>query len=121
MFIVFRKVGGFYHVFDGDSYILNYLFNYKIVGNRVGFPINSINKVTNILENKKINYELDGKKINFKKKNNYEKYLEKGKVKYHFNRDIEKIYNKLDKLNSKDLKEILNFIEGKLDEWFLNS
>ena len=116
MFIVFRKVGGFYHVFDGDSYILNYLFNYKIVCNRVGFPINSINKVTNILENKKINYELDGKKINFKKKNNYEKYLEKGKVKYHFNRDIGKIYNKLDKLNSKDLKEILNFIEGKLDE-----
>ena len=40
MFIVFRKIGGFYHVFDGDSYILNYLFNYKIVGNRVGFPIN---------------------------------------------------------------------------------
>lgn len=116
MFIVFRKVVGFYHVFDGDSYILNYLFNYKIVGNRVGFPINSINKFTNILENKKINYELDGKKINFKKKNNYEKYLEKGKVKYHFNRDIEKIYNKLDKLNSKDLKEILNFIESKLDE-----
>lgn len=38
------------------------------------------------------------------------------RVKYHFNRDIEKIYNKLDKLNSKDLKEILNFIEGKLDE-----
>lgn len=53
MFVVFRKVGGFYHVFDGDSYILNYLFNYKIVGNRVGFPINSINKVINILEDKK--------------------------------------------------------------------
>lgn len=120
MFVVFRKVGGFYHVFDGDSYILNYLFNYKIVGNRVGFPVGSIHKVVNTLEDKKINYELDGKKVNFKRKNNYEKYLEKGKVKYNFKRDIEKIYGKLDQLNSKDLEEILNFIEGKLGEWIFN-
>lgn len=116
MFIVLRKVGGFYHVFDKDCYILNYLFNYKIVGNRVGFPIGAINKVTNTLEEKKISYELEGKKYDFKRKNNYEKYLEKGIVRYNFKRDVEKIYDNLDKLNSKDLKEILNFIERKLDE-----
>ncbi len=116
MLINFRKVGGFYHVFDEDCYILNYFFNYKIINNRVGFPISSINKVINILEEKKINYELDGKETNFKRKNNYGKFLEKGKTKYNFKKDIEKIYDKLDKLNSKDLKEILNFIEGKLDE-----
>ena len=121
MFIVLRKVGGFYHVFDEDSYILNYLFNYKIVGNRVGFPISAINKVINVLEEKKINYELDGKKINFKKKNNYAKFLEKGRVKYNFKMDIERIYDNLDKLNSKDLKEILNFIERKLDERLSNN
>ena len=116
MFVVLRKVGGFYHVFDDDTYILNYLFNYKIVGNRVGFPISAINKVINTLEEKKINYELEGKKYDFKRKNNYEKFKEKGKIKYNFKMDVERIYDNLDKLNSKDLKEILNFIENKLDE-----
>lgn len=35
--------------------------------------------------------------------------------------DIERIYDNLDKLNSKDLKEILNFIERKLDERLSNN
>ncbi len=115
MNVTFRKVGGFYHVFDDDIYILNYLFNYKIINNRVGFPISAINKVINTLEEKKINYQLDSNIIDFKKKNNYQKYAEKGKTKYNFKIDIEKIYDKLELLSSKDLKEILNFIESKLN------
>ena len=38
------KKGGFYTVYNNDCYIINYLFNYKIVNNKTGFPISSINK-----------------------------------------------------------------------------
>ena len=33
------KKGGFYHCYNDDSYIISYLFDYKIINNRVGFPI----------------------------------------------------------------------------------
>ena len=46
--VVLRKSGGFYHVNSDDCYILYYLFNYKIVSDRVGFPISAYNKVINI-------------------------------------------------------------------------
>ena len=55
-YLVIRKEGLFYSVFDSDAEILNYLFDYKIINNRCGFPINAINKVLNTLEEKKINY-----------------------------------------------------------------
>lgn len=33
------KKGGFYHCYNDDSYIIGYLCDYKIINNRVGFPI----------------------------------------------------------------------------------
>ena len=53
--VVLRKVGGFYQTFDDDALIISYLFNYKIKSYRCGFPINVLNKVINVLEEKKIN------------------------------------------------------------------
>ena len=55
------KAGTFYHAYNRDSYILTYLFDYKIkeLGQKnkeCGFPINSLNKVIAKLENNKINY-----------------------------------------------------------------
>ena len=54
--VVIRKVGGFYSAFDDDAIIISYLAGYKIVSGRCGFPINSLNKVTNLLGDNKINY-----------------------------------------------------------------
>lgn len=48
--VVLRKSGGFYIFFDDDAIIISFLCNYKINNGRVGFPINTINKVTNLLE-----------------------------------------------------------------------
>lgn len=56
--VVLRKSGTFYHVFDEDSYILYYLFGYKIKDSKVGFPISSLDKVTNELNKLKINYNV---------------------------------------------------------------
>ena len=54
--IVLRKSGGFYICFDDDAIVLSYLCNYKINNGKVGFPLNTINKVINILENNCISY-----------------------------------------------------------------
>ena len=79
--IKLRKIGKFYSAFDNDALIIHYLFNYKINNGRVGFPLDSYNKVINTLEDKSINYEIidNANKItkNFKDKNKYNIYLTK--------------------------------------------
>ena len=89
--IVLMKIGKFYHVYGRDSYIISYLFGYKI--NEIenmsmcGFPINSLNKIIAKLEEKKINYLIVDRKNNYevdeifdnKNLNNYKKYFEKAK------------------------------------------
>lgn len=54
--VILRKNGGFYSVNGDDCYIFYYLFNYKIVSDRVGFPLSAYNKVVNTLEDNKISY-----------------------------------------------------------------
>ena len=56
--LTLRKVGGFYQAFDGDALIISYLFNYKVINYRCGFPISAIHKVVNVLEEKSISYVL---------------------------------------------------------------
>lgn len=116
--IVLRKSGGFYVVFGDDSIIFYYLFKYKIVGDRVGFPIKSIDKVLNKLSECKINYKIINSdvNVNFKLKNNYNKYLDLGKKKYSLDYRINSIINKLELLNEKDIDKIISFIEG-VYEW----
>ena len=42
-----------------NAYILNYLFDYKILKNRkVGFPDNALNKITDKLNELKIQYQI---------------------------------------------------------------
>ena len=54
--IVIRKSGGFYSVFDDDAIVVSYLTGYKVVNGKAGFPINSLDKVINLLEDNKVNY-----------------------------------------------------------------
>lgn len=116
--IVLRKSGGFYVVFGDDSIIFYYLFKYKIVGDKVGFPIKSIDKVLNKLNECKINYKIINTDINvnFKLKNNYNKYLDLGKKKYSLDYRINSIIDKLELLDEKDIDKIISFIEG-VYEW----
>ena len=59
-YIIIIKVGNFYEVIDKDSLIINKLLNYKIkkISNtfKVGFPVNSLGNVLNVLNNNYINY-----------------------------------------------------------------
>ena len=104
--VVIRRNGGFYYALDNDALVISYLTGYKVSSRRCGFPLNSLNKVTNLLEESKVNYvvkenmkEVESK--NYKKNNKYSKVLDKGKKKY----DIDYRINKL-----------LDIIEDYIDE-----
>lgn len=109
--VVLRKNGGFYCVYGDDTYILNYLFNYKIKDDKVGFPISVLDKVINGLEEKCINYELNNNLIDFKNKNNYKKYYTLGKKKCNIDYRTNEIINKLNSLDEKKIDKILKYIE----------
>lgn len=68
---------------NNDAIIMNILFGYKLkpISSyiRIGFPLNSLNKVTSLLTEKEINYViLDNNVDHVKfKHNNYNKYIDK--------------------------------------------
>ena len=69
--VVLVKIGSFYHAYGKDSYILSYMFGYKLKKfekdyTTCGFPLDSISKVIAKLEEKKINYVI------LDRRNNYE-------------------------------------------------
>ncbi len=79
-YIIIIRCGYFYETYGEEAYIIHKIFGYKIKevsgSIRVGFPINSYNKVTNKLNKLKINYFIinENTKVKFKE-NNYSKYL----------------------------------------------
>ena len=115
-FVTIRKVGLFYQVFDDDALILHFLLTYKVIDSKVGFPNNALNKVINVLEEKKINYKVIGEDIesNFKDLNKYDLYLAKAKDKIVVQEIIHNMEIKLEKKSEEELLQILEGIE-KLD------
>ena len=119
--VVIRKTGGFYNAFDDDAIIISYLTSYKIVGGRCGFPINSLEKVVNLLEDNKVNYivkenMIEVNKKNFKKSNRYNKILDKGRKKIDIDYRINDIISKLNMLSYDRLDNLLDVIEDYIDE-----
>lgn len=83
-YVILLKSGSFYVTYDNDASILNYLFSYQIVNGKIGFPLKNIDKVTDELHNKSINYIIDNgedtEKIRKKyQKNNYSQQFEYAK------------------------------------------
>lgn len=107
------KAGKFYNYFESDTVILNYLFDYKINKNELkdcgkkpvlsgGFPITNLEKVTQELYNKKINYfvldnqnsyEVVDKKL--WSNNRYEEFYNKGTFKIKNVKKLETFYSYL--------------------------
>lgn len=113
-----RKSGTFYSVFDDDCYILYFLLGYQINNSKVGFPKAAINKVINILEENKINYEIIGENTmnNYKTLNKYDKYLKLGQEKYNKDCHYQNLIDKIKGINPEKLDKILLTIETMLDE-----
>ena len=126
-YIVLVKVGNFYYCYGRDSYIISYLFNYKInILNQniysCSFPQNALNKVIANLEQKKINYVILDRRNNYeiieksdnKNLNRYDKFYEIGKKKKVRKVRIEKIYSYL--IENTEDKELIERIEKVIDE-----
>lgn len=118
-FVILRKTGKFYNVFDDDAYILYYFFGYKIVNNKTGFPITAYNKVINALEDNYINYEVKAEKNivkNFKNKNKYSFYLEKGKEKMITYEHNKKIEEGVMELTNEEIDKVYEYIRKIINE-----
>ena len=126
-YVVLIKVGNFYYTYGRDSYIISYIFQYKInlLKNNIyscAFSQNAIHKVTAKLENEKINYlildrrnnyQVD-EKCNHKNLNRYNKYYEKAKTEISSRMRIEKIYQYL--LDNKSNKDLIAQMEKVMNE-----
>lgn len=113
--VVIRKNGGFYCVYGNDAFIFYYLFGYKIVDDKVGFPKSVYNKVINVLDENTISYDVvNGDLADYKKRNNYDKFVKLGKKKHSLDFRIKDIISKLDTLNEKDINKILDYVESML-------
>ena len=115
-YVILFKSGNFYLCFDEDATIMNYIFHYKITelknNIKVGFPISLLDKNSDILSNKRINYiVIENKQIVNSKKfelNNYNQYSSSP---FHIVSKYSRIKNISEKLkNISDDK--LNMIEG---------
>lgn len=121
-YLIILKTGVFYICINDDAFILNKLFSYKIKDfnnyKRIGFPINSLNKVLKRLERLNINYIVYDNKIITKVSftdNSYNKYKIDINTYNSYLRRIKNINSILvDRINSNNLKDILGRIENIL-------
>lgn len=121
-YVVLLKSGNFYISFNKDAIIMNNIFNYQIKQFKdyikIGFPINSVNKIVNELTLRKVSYVIiDNEIINKKKFNNnsYKKYLLEKENYEIFLFRIKKINTILkNSLNNQDIKQVLGDIENVL-------
>ena len=118
-YLEIRKVGLFYNAFDNDALIINYLLDYKIINGRCGFPINAIDKVLNLLDEKKINYKVDNDDIKQYKDNKYSLYLSKALNKNNIYESLLNIQKKIEMLDEEKVTDLLVKIEELVNEyWF---
>ena len=115
--MIFVKIGSFYYVYEEDSFILSYLFGYKIKTENncktCCFQITSFNKVFSKLKKNKINYLIIDKRLNyeivekedFKRKNQYTSFLKTALPYIELKEQLEKLcQNILENMNNQNFK-----------------
>lgn len=113
-----RKSGLFYETFDEDAVIMHYLFNYKIIDERVAFPTNSLDKVINALNEQEIDYLIIGGperiKNEFGESNSYSEILKKAENKREAEDRLNELLPKLEILDKVTLDSVLTEFETKV-------
>lgn len=113
------KSGKFYNAYGDDALILHNLFGYKVSDQgKVGFPLITLNKVTNILTDNKINYNVveknvtvDGKTF---PKNNYEKILSISEKRFNNELELNSLLKQIETLDEPALKRLIGVIKDEL-------
>lgn len=115
-----RKHGKFYASYDDDALVIHGITKYKVSNGRIGFPESALGKVTNELENKKINYiVIENDQEVIKKeftRNMYNKYLKEGKKYNALLKKESEMIEKIKNLDSSKLDKIISFIEEVCNE-----
>ena len=116
-YIILIKSGNFYVALQQDAIVLNDIFKYKLnISNniiKVGFPINTLNKILKTLDNININYIVLDKNIlhiNKNKTNTYNKYINNNKSNYILR--IKNINNILNQNIYNNIDNVLDNIEN---------
>ena len=107
--IELKSQGIFYNVYDKDAYVLYSITDYKITNGRLGFPKEKIDKVKKILDDKNINYRIDGIDKTFKN-NNYNKYLKIGTKTYNSEIERTNLLKNIKKLPYDKVLEISKYV-----------
>ena len=94
--------------------------NYNVSNGRIGFPINSIGKLQNKLEECKINYQIIDRECiiecnNFKNNNKYDNFLNIG-IKSINKIRSDDLLEKIKNLPDDKVDKIINFINEVIDE-----
>ena len=116
-----RKVGKFCQAYEDDAYVIHAIMGYNVSNGRIGFPISSIGKVQNKLEEYKISYQImDRESItdsnDFKNNNKYDKYLCVGIKSMDKKRSNDELLEKIKNLPDDKVDKIINFINEVIDE-----
>lgn len=113
-----RKSGLFYEIFDEDALIMHYLFNYKLIDERVSFPTNSLAKIINTLNEQEIDYLVIGGperiKNEFGEGNRYLEILQKAENKREAEDRLNELLPKLEILDKVTLDSVLTEFETKV-------
>ena len=116
--LILIKSGNFYVTFNDDAQIMNLLFKYKIVKNRVGFPLNIIDKIIVDLKIGELNYIIFNSEDDIKtkkfKKNAYNEVLRESKKVDYRNSRKKLLFDRIEFLidtDSKNYEKISTFID----------
>ena len=116
-----RKVGKFCQVYSDDAYVIHAIMGYNVSNGKIGFPITSIGKVQNKLEEYKISYQIMDREAitdsnDFKNNNKYDKYLCVGIKSMDKKRSNDELLEKIKNLPDDKVDKIINFINEVIDE-----
>ena len=116
-----RKVGKFCQAYEDDAYVIHAIMGYRVSNGRIGFPVASIGKVQNKLEEYKVSYQIlehdeviDKKE--FKNNNKYDKYYREGIKLVDKRRSDDALLEKIKNLPDDKVEKIINFINEVLNE-----
>ena len=117
-----RKIGKFCQAYEDDAYVIHAIMGYNVSNGRIGFPVSSIGKVQNKLEEYKISYQImDRESItdsnDFKSNNKYDKYYKDGIKSMDKKRSNDDLLEKIKNLPDDKVDKIINFINEVIDEW----
>ena len=117
--VILIKSGNFYATINDDALIMKSLFNYQIIKDKIGFPLNSIEKVKDRLNEYKVNYiiinsEEEINKKDFESNNNYLQILNNYKKQEYKDKMKKLLFDRIEYLISIDndnFEKIRKFID----------